>query len=390
MISVEDALSELFALVSPLEAETVPLIEAAGRVLAADVRANRDQPPFASSAMDGYALIGAEADLHAQFKVIGESAAGHRFEGVVKPGQTVRIFTGAPVPEGATHVVIQEDVERRGDLITITAEQSHDNIRPLGTDFRAGEKVRAPRRLSPEDVALLAAMNIADVPVRRRPVVALISTGDELVMPGETPGPDQIIASNTFGLHGLLGALGAAPRLLPIARDNRESLQTTFRLAAGADLIVTIGGASVGDHDLVGDVAEAMGLKRAFYKIAMRPGKPLMAGRMGDAVMLGLPGNPVSAMVCGHVFLAPLVRALLGLGAAPAPRKTARLTGSLDANGPREHYQRAHVENGEITVFDRQDSSLLSILARSNALAISPPGAAAAPEGSEIAYIPLS
>jgi molybdopterin molybdotransferase len=390
MISVQDALSQLFALVAPLDSEVVPLIEATGRVLALDVHAHRDQPPFASSAMDGYAIIGAEADLHAQFKVIGESAAGHRFDGSVTPGHAVRIFTGAPVPEGASHVVIQEDIDRRGDLITITAAQTHDNIRPLGTDFHAGDGVTAPRRLSPEDIALLAAMNIAHVPVARRPVVALISTGDELVMPGETPGPDQIIASNTFGLHALLRNLGAAPRLLPIARDNRDSLETTFRLAEDADLIVTIGGASVGDHDLVGDVAEGMGLERAFYKIAMRPGKPLMAGRMGDAIMLGLPGNPVSAMVCGHVFLAPLIRALLGLGAAPAPRSSARLTNAVAANGPREHYQRAHVANGTITVFDRQDSSLLSILSQANALAISPPDAAGQSAGGTIDYIRLS
>ena len=389
MISIESAFTQLFDLVSPLEIETIPLIEASGRVLAETVNANRDQPPFPSSAMDGYALVGAEADLHAQFKVIGESAAGHRFEGEIKPGHAVRIFTGAPVPEGATHVVIQEKVERRGDLITIVDTQDSDNIRPLGTDFCIGETVQAPRKLTPEDIALLAAMNIDRVPVRRRPVVALISTGDELVMPGEAPGPDQIIASNTFGLHALLTALGAQPRLLPIARDNESSLKTTFSLASDADLIVTIGGASVGDHDLVGDVAAAMGLERAFYKIAIRPGKPLMAGRMGNAVMLGLPGNPVSAMVCGHVFLAPMINALLGLGKSAAQRKTARLTAPLVANGPREHYQRAHVEDGKITVFERQDSSLLTVLAQSNALAISPPDAKEQPAGSEIDYIPL-
>ncbi|MDU8929740.1 molybdopterin molybdotransferase MoeA [Alisedimentitalea sp. MJ-SS2] len=389
MISVDEALGHLFSLTSPLEVETVPLIEAAGRVLAQPVRAGRNQPPFSASAMDGYAIIGDEADLHAQFKVIGESAAGHGFDGTVKPGTTVRIFTGAPVPEGATHVVIQEDVERRGDLITITAPQDGHNIRALGNDFRVGDAVDAPCLLSPEDVALLAAMNFAEVPVTRRPVVALISTGDELVMPGETPGPDQIIASNTFGLHALLSKLGAEPRLLPIARDNRDSLETTFKLAEGADLIVTIGGASVGDHDLVGDVAEAMGMERAFYKIAMRPGKPLMAGRMGDAVMVGLPGNPVSAMVCGHIFLAPMIRAFLGLGTAPTPARTARLTRAMGPNGPRQHYQRALVDGNAITVFNRQDSSLLSVLSRANALAISPPHAEEMPEGSDIAYIPF-
>lgn len=390
MISVEAALAELFKLVSPLDTETIPLIKASGRVLASDVFAQRDQPPFASSAMDGYAIKAEEADLHAQFKVIGESAAGHRFDGTLKPGQTVRIFTGAPVPDGASHVVIQEDVERSGNLITITAEQSHDNIRPLGNDFTSGQGVNAPRHLRPEDIALLAAMNIDEVPVTRRPVVALISTGDELVMPGESPGPDQIIASNTFGLHALLQNLGAEPRLLPIARDNRPSLETILRLAEDADLVVTIGGASVGDHDLVGDVAGDLGLDRAFYKVAMRPGKPLMAGRLGGSVMLGLPGNPVSAMVCGHIFLAPVIRAMQGFPAAPPPLKTATLAAPLAANGPRAHYLRAVVEDEKITVFDRQDSSLLSILAQANALALSPPNAEAQPAGAPISYIPLS
>ena len=390
MISVEDALARLFDLVSPLGIEMVPLIEAPGRVLARDVTARRDQPPFSASAMDGYALIGAEADLHAQFKVVGESAAGHGFDGGLKPGHCVRIFTGAPVPLGATHVVIQEDVERRGSLITITETQTGgDNIRPLGTDFRIGDSVTAPRRLKPADVALLAAMNISTVPVHRKPTVALISTGDELVMPGEIPDSNQIIASNTFGLHAMLAALGAAPRLLPIAHDSRESLQTTFALAQDADLIVTIGGASVGDHDLVGDVAAEMGMDRAFYKIAMRPGKPLMAGRMARSVMIGLPGNPVSAMVCGHVFLAPVVNAMLGLGQVSAATATATLTAPLAANGPRQHYQRAWVENGQITIEPRQDSSLLSVLAKSNALAISLPNAKPLNSGLEISYILL-
>jgi molybdopterin molybdotransferase len=340
--------------------------------------------------MDGYAVIGAETDLHAQFKVVGESAAGHGFGAALRPGQAVRIFTGAPLPPGATHVVIQEDVARRGNLITITAPQDGgDNIRPLGNDFRAGDAVSAPRRLTSADIALMAAMNIDLVPVVRRPTVALISTGDELVMPGEAPGPSQIIASNTFGLHAMLRAMGALPRLLPIAHDNRESLETAFRLAEGSDLIVTIGGASVGDHDLVGDVAAGMGMARAFYKIAMRPGKPLMAGRMGNAVMIGLPGNPVSAMVCGHVFLAPVINAMLGLGSNRAPSRVAHLTAPLPANGPREHYQRAHVEGDRITVFPRQDSALLSVLAQANALAISPPNAPAAPVGTPISYLPL-
>ncbi len=390
MISVDDALDALIALVEPLETEEIPLIDAANRVLASDAVARRDQPPFAASAMDGYPVNGAEADQHAQFKVVGESAAGERFAGQIKAGQAVRIFTGAPVPQGATHVVIQEEIERRGDLITITEAQNvPGNIRPAGNDFREGARIAAPRLLRPEDVALLASMNIARVTVYRRPVVALISTGDELVMPDETPGPNQIIASNTFGLHALLRDLGAVPRLLPIARDTRESLEMTFKLARGADLIVTIGGASVGDHDLVAPVAASLGMEQAFYKVAMRPGKPLMAGRIGESLMIGLPGNPVSAMVCGHVFMAPMIRAMQGLPADAAPQRTARLAADLPANGPRQHYQRARVENGEITVFDRQDSSLLTILAEANALTITPPNAPAMKAGETISYLPL-
>lgn len=390
MISVDEALEKLFALMDPIGHETVPLLEAAGRTLAADVMARRDQPPFTASAMDGYAVIEEEADLHAQLKVIGESAAGHGFDGELKPGQTVRIFTGAPLPKGAGRVVIQEDVERKGDLITITAPQTGGtNIRPQGNDFKAGDVIRAPRIIGPADLALMAAMNIPEVSVYRKPVVALISTGDELVMPGEEPSTDQIIASNSFGLHAMLHAWGAAPRLLPIARDNRASLETAFRLAQGADLIVTIGGASVGDHDIVGDVAEAMGLERSFYRIAIRPGKPLMAGRMGDAAMVGLPGNPVSAMVCARVFLAPMIRAMLGMKSERAEEKLAILTHDLPRNGPREHYQRAIVEDGRIAVSGRQDSALLSVLADANALAVSPPNSAAQPAGREIRYISI-
>ena len=284
MISVEEALDALFALVSPLDVEEVPLIEAAGRVLARDVAARRSQPPFPASAMDGYAVSGG-AEPGAAFEVIGEAAAGHGFAGSIGPGQAVRIFTGAPVPKGGSRIVIQEDAMRDGDRITLKDDlDTADYIRPAGTDFTEGTPMQAPRRLRPADIALLAAMNVARVPVARRPEVAILPTGDELVQPGEDPGPDQIVASNSWGLHAALRAAGAAPRLLPIARDSVESLQEAYGLAAGADLIVTIGGASVGDHDLVARAAEGMGLERSFYKVAMRPGKPLMAGRMGGSV----------------------------------------------------------------------------------------------------------
>lgn len=390
MIPVSEALERLFALVGPMPVETVPLRAAAGRWMAEAVTATRTQPPFDASAMDGYALKAIEADRDAQLKVIGEAAAGHGFSGKVGAGQCVRIFTGAPMPEGTDAVVIQEDITRAGDVISLTGAQfSVGHVRPAGGDFRTGDQFAPDRALSPADIALLAAMNIAEVPVYRRPEIAIIATGDELVMPGETPGADQIIASNSFGLAALLEARGALPRLLPIARDTPESLREVFRLAQGADLIVTIGGASVGDHDLVGDVAETMGLERDFYKIAMRPGKPLMAGRMRDAVMVGLPGNPVSAMVCGAIFLCPMIDVMLGRPAAPAPRQHAPLAKAVAANGPREHYMRAVLGPDGLEIAERQDSSLLSILAGANALVVRPPHDPAREVGEEVAYIPL-
>ncbi len=390
MISVEEARALLFDLVSPLPAETVALAEAAGRILAENVAATRDQPPFAASSMDGYAVKAAEVELHAMFKVVGEAAAGRRFAGSVGHGQAVRIFTGAPVPDGADFVVIQEDVDRRGDLITIIdAPGEKANIRPAGIDFSIGTQITAPRQLRPEDVALMAAMNIASVPVNCEPAVALISTGDELVMPGETPGPDQIIASNTFGLKALLEDAGAQVRVLPIAQDTLASLETAFGLAQGADLVVTIGGASVGEYDLVADVSEGLGLKQSFYKIRMRPGKPLMAGRLGDAAMVGLPGNPVSAMVCGYLFLIPMVRRMLGIEQALQPFQRARLSAPLGKNGPREHYMRAVLDNGGIRACDDQDSSLLSVLAQANALLVRQPHDPAREAGDEVLYLPI-
>lgn len=390
MITVTQALDAIFDLVAPLPSETVGLAQAAGRVLAQPVTATRLQPPFAASAMDGYALNGVEADPEAMFRVIGESAAGHGFDGVVGPGECVRIFTGAPLPAGTDRVIIQEDVDRKGSLITLARDlDKGPHVRPAGADFAPGDTIGAPRWLGPADLALAAAMNVPKLIVTRKPVVALLATGDELVMPGETPGPDQIIASNSFGLKAMVDANGAHARLLPIARDNEDSLRMAFELAADADLIVTIGGASVGDHDLVGPVAAEMGMEQAFYKVLMRPGKPLMAGRMGDAAMIGLPGNPVSAMVCGHVFLIPALRAMLGLGAAPAPRHRAPLAAPVRANGPREHYMRARVEDGKITVFDRQDSALLSVLAQANALAIRPPSDPARDAGEVLDYLPI-
>ncbi|MAN10637.1 MAG: molybdopterin molybdenumtransferase MoeA [Roseobacter sp.] len=390
MISVSDALSHLFDLVTATEVEAVPLRQAAGRVLARDVVATRTQPPFAASSMDGYALRQTEVEPDAMFKVIGEAAAGHRFDGVVKAGQAVRIFTGAPVPEGADFVVIQEDTTRRGDLIML----GHDigpktNIRPAGGDFHAGDTLDAPRLLRPADIALLASMNVAMVPVYAKPRVAIIATGDELVQPGEVPNPDQIIASNTYGLAALLEQHGAQCRMIPIARDTVPSLTQAFIMAQDADLIITIGGASVGDHDLVAPVAAPMGMEQSFYKVAMRPGKPLMAGRLRDVPMIGLPGNPVSAMVCGTVFVVPVLRKMLGLPAAPAARVDLPLGVDLPANGPREHYMRAMVRDGAVLPEDNQDSSLLGILSRADVLMVRPPHDGPRAAGEIIGCIPL-
>jgi len=376
LIPVAEALERLFALVVPLGVEEVPLIRAAGRVLARPLTATRAQPPFAASAMDGYAVRAADARPGARLRVVGTSAAGRRFAGVVGAGEAARILTGAPLPEGADAVVMQEDASRDGEAILIGPDARLGHVRPAGNDFAEGATIQAPRRLTAADVALIAAFGIATVPVSRRPDVAIISTGDELAMPGEPAGPDQVYAANAFGLHAMLRAEGARPRLLPIADDSEAGLAQAFGLAEGADLILTIGGASVGDHDLVAPVARALGAELAFHKVAMRPGKPLLAGRMpSGALLLGLPGNPVSAMVCGAIFLSPLIRALQGLPPGPAPRGRARLGADLPANGPREHYLRARIaEDGTAVASDRQDSSLLRVLAGADCLIVQPAG----------------
>lgn len=391
MITVAEALERLFALVRPVGTEAVPLAEAGGRVLARDAVARRTQPPFAASAMDGYAVRAAEATLGAVLPVAGEAAAGRRHPGPLPAGAAIRIFTGAPVPEGADAILIQEDARREGDRITVTeAPAPGAHIRPAGGDFAEGERLAAPRRLTPRDVALLAAMNVPEVTVSRRPRVALIATGDELVNPGETPGPDQIVSSNNYGLAAMLSGTGAEPLLCPIARDSERSLLAALEPARNADFIVTLGGASVGEHDLVASVFGKAGLTLNFYKIAMRPGKPLMAGRLGDAVMLGLPGNPVSAMVCGEIFLRPAVEAAQRLDRRRRATRRGRLAHDLPKNGPREHYMRAVVEGEEtVTVFQNQDSSLLATLARANALVVRAPHDPDLKARAQVRYIAL-
>ena len=395
MISVEEALAACLALVQPVGAERVGLAEAVGRVLTQDVIAQRDQPPFAASAMDGYALRLSDRIAGAQLSVVGEAPAGRAWEGRIGPGQALRIFTGAPLPEGAECVVVQEDVTREGAMIVLGDRlDAGTNIRASGCDFRVGARLAAPRRLSPADIALCEAMNAPQLEVSRRPEVALIATGDELVSPGQSPRPDQIIASNIYGLKAMIEAEGCRARLLPIARDSRESLTQVFALATGADLIVTIGGASVGDHDLVAGVAAELGMERAFYKVAMRPGKPLMAGRLRQAAMLGLPGNPVSSLVCGEIFLVPMLRALLGLPSGARRRWPARLGCDLPANGNRAHYLRASLVPGPdlpvITPFDVQDSSLLTVLSEAGALLVRAPHEGPRQAGDLVEHLPLA
>ena len=388
MISVDEALAHVFDLVTPLASETVPLRKAAGRILAENVTATRDQPPFRASIMDGYAVR--DADLPGPLTVIGEAAAGHRFERRIEPGQAVRIFTGAPVPDGADRVIIQEDVTRDGGRIHLKDDaDTKFYVREVGADFCIGTKIEAPRKLTAADVALIASMNAAEVVVARRPRVALLATGDELVMPGETPEPDQIIASNTFGLAAMIEAEGAIAQILPIARDTESSLEAALALTIGSDLLVTIGGASVGDHDLVGAVALKRGMDRSFYKVAMRPGKPLMAGILDGIPMIGLPGNPVSSMVCGHIFLRPALRALQGLNAQKIPQETANLAAALPQNGPREHYVRAILKDGTLTAADRQDSALLTVLASANALIVRAPNDPPKNAGEKVNFINL-
>ena len=380
MLSVAEALARVLDLVAPLGAETVPLRAGLGRVMAAPARAALTQPPFDASAMDGYWIAQADHRPGATLRVQGEAAAGRGYTGPLVPGQALRIFTGAPTPAPGGVVLLQEKITREGDTITLPSRlEAHDNIRPAGQDFAQGTPFHPPRPLSARDLGLLAAMNVAELSVHRRAIVAVIATGDELVMPGESPGPDQILCSNSFIIAAMAESMGAEVRMLPIARDSRESLRSVFGLAQGADLVVTSGGASVGTHDLVGEVAAELGMERAFWKIAMRPGKPLMAGRMGPAgqggaAMLGLPGNPVSATVCAELFLRPMLAKMAGLPAAHATEPAVLATDTGPA-GNRAHYMRARLSPGcppRVTPFDNQDSALLTVLSEADCLVIRP------------------
>ncbi len=390
MISVEEALTRVLALAPPPVAETVPLDQAYGRALLEPAVARLTQPPFDAAAMDGYALR--SADLDGPLRVIGQAAAGHPWTGNPAPGTAIRIFTGAPVPAGYDRVVMQEHARRDGDLLILTERSDATHIRPRGGDFAEGDRLAPGRRLNAADIGLLAAMNVPQVTVAARPRIALLPSGDELIRPGEVPREGQIVSSNDLALAALVTEAGGIPHILPIARDTEDSLREGLAAAAESDLIVTLGGASVGDHDLVGRVAEGMGLDRAFYRIAMRPGKPLMAGRLSGKAMLGLPGNPVSSMICGILFMQPLIRRMQGLP-GDLRLSRARLSHDLKPEGDRQHYQRATLSEGPdlpvITAFGSQDSAHLSLMSQADALLVRPAGDATRKAGEIVSFLPL-
>jgi molybdopterin molybdotransferase len=401
LMPVTEALSAVLAGAEPLPEEMVGLDAAHHRVLARDLAALRTQPPQAMSAMDGYAVRSADAsEVATRLKVIGEVAAGRPFEKAVGKGEAVRIFTGGVVPAGADAIIIQEDTVVEDAGITITeAAVAGRHIRPAGIDFRKGD-VLLPRgtRLTDRDLSLAAGMNYAELPVRRRPKVAILATGDELVMPGSAPGPGQIVYSNGYALRALARQEGSETIDLGISADTVEATALGLRRArdSGADILITTGGASVGDHDLVKQSLEAEGVAITFWRIAMRPGKPMMHGRLGALRVIGLPGNPVSSYVCGFLFLVPLIRALSGRTDVHHAHETALLGREVAANDIRQDYLRARLEvrkDGELiaTPVDHQDSSLLANLAAARALVIRLPFAAAAPAGSpcDILRLPL-
>ncbi len=397
MIPVDEAMTNILAGVSRLSAENISVADAVGRVLAEDITSRITQPPVAVSSMDGYAVRAADVvEVPVTLTQIGESAAGNGFDGIVGPGLTSRIFTGAPLPEGADAVVIQEDTDVDGDQITMKElSQAGRFVRPRGLDFNAGDiLLNAGRQLNSRDIALASAMNVPWLKVVRQPKVAILATGDELVLPGEPLGPTQVISSNSLGIAALVRARGGIPINLGIAEDDVGKLKDMLANVKGADMLVTIGGASVGDYDLIRDVLGEEGLDITFGRVAMRPGKPLIFGNIYDTPMLGLPGNPVSAGVTAALFLTAAMDVMSGIEHDDGPRETAVLTTDLGENDQRQDYLRSDLSVGasgelKVTPFTGQDSSMLAVFAHATCLVIRPPFAEPAKAGDRVEILRL-
>jgi len=397
MLTVAEARTRIVQAFAPLPAEQVSLANALGRVLAEPVHARLTQPPFAVSAMDGYAVRAADvAKVPVTLKLVGYAPAGRAYASPIKAGEAVRIFTGAPLPDGADAIVIQENTQASDDSVLVKeAAPAGRYVRAAGLDFRRDDLgVAAGKKLGARDIGLAAAMNHPWLQVRRRPRVAILATGDEIVMPGEPVGPHQIVSSNGLALAAFFRAAGAEPIDLGIAADNRAALQRLAAGGAGADLLVTTGGASVGDHDLVQAALGDQGMAVDFWKIAMRPGKPLMFGNIGTTKVIGLPGNPVSTLVCALVFIRPALRAMLGQAAAVSDEEDAIAGSDLAENDNREDYLRSRLaRDGEgrlvATPFGKQDSSMQFLLQQSDCLLIRPVRAGALPKGSPVRILRL-
>lgn len=398
LLPVAQAQARLFALASPLAVETIPVTQAAGRWLAQDVAALRDQPWADLSAMDGYAVRAADVPAApTTLKLVGQAPAGGSYDHALQAGEAVRIFTGGPLPMGADSIVIQEDTKADGDKVTILeAPRIGRHIRKAGLDFAAGDSpLAAGRILTSRDVALAAAMNLPWLSVHRKPRIAILSTGDELVLPGEPVGRNQIVSSSGIAVAALVRGWGGEPTLFDIARDDARLIES--RIAAGAqhDLLITLGGASVGDHDLVQAALKAQGFTMDFWRIAMRPGKPLMFAAKDRARVLGLPGNPVSTMVCALLFLKPAMDRMLGQAGDLVGTVPARLAIDLKANDQREDYVRSRLTraaDGSLTVEPHpvQDSSMLSVLATSDALLVRPAHDPARKAGDTVQIVDLT
>lgn len=395
LMPVDEARALVLAGVKPVGIEKVALEAAHSRVLALDLHARHDQPPFAASAMDGYAVNSKGASSGSQFRLVGTAAAGHPFRGKVEKGQAVRIFTGAVVPPGADAVVIQENTSVEAGFITSTAAvEIGRHVRPRGLDFSKGQLLlKAGQRLSSRDIGLAAAMNHASLRVRRRPIAAILGTGDELVSPGQRLREGQIASSNNPALAAFVRWAGGDAIDLGIVPDDQQRIRMAIRRADVADILVITGGASVGDHDLVKASLEAEGTKLAFWKIAMRPGKPLMFARHRGLRILGLPGNPVSSLICARIFLKPLIDQFLGSPEQDIPLQ-ATLTLPMRANDQRQEYARGRLDHGKdggliATPYVAQDSSMLRLLANANCLIIRPPFAEPLPAGAQVPVLPI-